>query len=551
MAVTSSHPAIGNEETVRQSAKRYRYHYALNALLLIILLSLFVFGFNRVTNYETHVTRSTFMVQSPMPIPVLEMYPEHKETPLVAIVAHGFSESKDLMTGFGVELARAGITTYLFDFPGHGQSSIPISSYGSSLTNERDNVRALGEVIDYARQHNSVTKHPQIILLGHSMGTTAIGNYEMAHSTDTDIISIILVSPAWQGQPTSTEPKNTLLLVGQNDAPAELNNSTRLLRASCQLADNQPLPHGNICGTTDNGTAHRLAILPDLDYITIVGTSITFQETLNWLHGVDPHIKMTNMHADERFVGLLLGIICIILAIFPLSELLVDIFHIDAARRSFRGLETLFFHICLLIGIAGSLAIQYAWQPFSLIHIALADYVSGYFFITAVIMAVLIFIVRRYVPLPLFSQIPRQLLLATVLAAFLYFTLGQLVTFAWQNFTFTLPRLWRFLAIFILVLPLFLLDEGINRGYQETGILRAIISSLIFKALLIGGLIIAILITPDLNFLSIILPLLLLLFLVLVSACVQLYNSGRAAFTGAIFSAFMIAWCMSMTFPIT
>src|SRR5437588_188847 len=140
MAVTSSHPAIGNEETAGQSAKRYRYHYALNALLLIILLSLFVFGFNRVTNYETNVTRSTFVVQSPMPIPVLEMYPEHKETPLVAIVAHGFSESKDLMTGFGIELARAGITTYLFDFPGHGQSSVPISGYGSSLTNESDNV---------------------------------------------------------------------------------------------------------------------------------------------------------------------------------------------------------------------------------------------------------------------------------------------------------------------------------------------------------------------------------------------------------------------------
>ena len=61
-------------------------------------------------------------------------------------------------------------------------------------------------------------------------------------------------------------------------------------------------------------------------------------------------------------------------------------------------------------------------------------------------MAVLIFIFRRYVPLPPFSQISQQLLLATVLAVFLYFTLGQLLTFTWQDFTFTLPRLWRFLA---------------------------------------------------------------------------------------------------------
>ena len=71
MAITSRHPTIGNEETADdQRTKRHQYYYALNALLLIILLSLFVFGFNRVTNYETHVTRSTFVVQSPMPIPV-------------------------------------------------------------------------------------------------------------------------------------------------------------------------------------------------------------------------------------------------------------------------------------------------------------------------------------------------------------------------------------------------------------------------------------------------------------------------------------------------
>ena len=162
------------------------------------------------------------------------MYPGHKETPLVAIVAHGFSESKETMTGFGVELARAGITTYLFDFPGHGQSSVPISNDASSLTTEQDNATALGEVISYARQHNRVTQYPQIILLGHSTGATAIGNYEIAHSTETDIIATILVSPVWQGQPTSAVPKNMLLLVGQHDVPAELNNSARLLRASCQ-----------------------------------------------------------------------------------------------------------------------------------------------------------------------------------------------------------------------------------------------------------------------------------------------------------------------------
>ena len=69
MATTDQHLAIGNEETAGgQRSKRSHYHYAFNTLLLIILLSLFVFGFNRVTRYEKNVTRSTFVVQGTIPV---------------------------------------------------------------------------------------------------------------------------------------------------------------------------------------------------------------------------------------------------------------------------------------------------------------------------------------------------------------------------------------------------------------------------------------------------------------------------------------------------
>ena len=133
---------------------------------------------------------------------------------------------------------------------------------------------------------------------------------------------------------------------------------------------------------------------------------------------------------------------------------------------------------------------------------------------------------------------------------FLYITVGQLVTFAWQRFTFTLPRLWRFALLFLIIWPLFLLDEGINRGYQEEGTMRAIASSLAFKLLLIAGLFVAILITPDLDFLSIVLPVLVLVFLLLIAFGTQIYASGRAAITAATLSALILAWCMSTTLPI-
>ena len=80
--------------------------------------------------------------------------------------------------------------------------------------------------------------------------------------------------------------------------------------------------------------------------------------------------------------------------------------------------------------------------------------------------------------------------------------------------------------------------------------MRAIASSLAFKLLLIAGLFVAILITPDLDFLSIVLPGLVLVFLFLVAFGTQIYASGRAAITAATLSALILAWCMSTTLPI-
>jgi hypothetical protein len=247
---------------------------------------------------------------------------------------------------------------------------------------------------------------------------------------------------------------------------------------------------------------------------------------------------------------LLLGIIASILAVFPLSSLALDMFDIYGIVRPFRGQDVVFFDLCATVGIAVAIAIQYSWRPFGFIHVLFVDYVSGYFFITAVVLALLVYIVRGTAPLPAFHQTTKQIVLAILLWLFLYFALGQLVTFAWQRFTFTLPRLWRFVLVFLIIWPLFLLDEGINRGYQEQGTIRAIVSSLAFKFLLIAGLFVASTITPGLDFLSIVLPVLILVFLLLVAFGTQIYASGRAAITNATLSALVLAWCMCTALPI-
>jgi len=528
--------------------RKRRIRRGRNLLFLIIFLGMFGISFNRVIAYEDGMKRSTFTLQGVIPVPVIEMRPASGETALVAIVAHGFAGSKDLMTGFGDELARAGITTYLFDFPGHGESPVPLADNTFSGRAAQDNITTVGEVVTYARTHNSATSHPNIILLGHSMGSAAVGDYSMAHPDD-DIVSTILVSPVGQEQPTLTQPKNLLMLVGQNDIPFTIVNSTRMLRLGCGLSQSQALPAE--CGNPADGTGRRAVVLAGLNHITILNASSTYDEVLNWLHRAYPNLVDTgHMQSNIRLFWLLLGIAGIILAVFPLSSLALDMFDIYGIVRPFRGQDVVFFDLCTMVGIAVAIAIQYFWRPFGFIHVLLVDYVSGYFFITAVVLALLVYIIRGMAPLPVFRQTTKQIVLGILLWLFLYITLGQLVTFAWQRLTFTLPRLWRFMLVFLIIWPLFLLDEGINRGYQEEGTIRAIASSLAFKVLLIAGLFVAILVTPDLDFLSIVLPVLVLVFLLLVAFGTQIYASGRAAITTATLSALILAWTMSTTLPI-
>ena len=254
---------------------------------------------------------------------------------------------------------------------------------------------------------------------------------------------------------------------------------------------------------------------------------------------------------EKGYFWLLLGISGSVLAMFPLSSLALDMFDIYGTVRPFRGQDVVFFDLCAIVGIAVAIAIQYFWRPFGFIHVLIADYASGYFFIAAVVLALIVYIVRGMAPIPIFRQTTKQIFLGVLLWLFLYITLGQLLSFAWQRFTFTPPRLWRFALLFLLIWPLFLLDEGINRGYQELGTIRAIAGSLAFKLLLIAGLYVAALITPGLDYLSNVLSILVLIFLLLIAFGTQIYASGRAAITSATLSALVLAWCMSTALPVS
>lgn len=541
-------PGLRGVRAFQSGGRRRRTSQGRILLLLVLLVGVAVVSVTRLQASENSLVRTTFTVQGTLAVPVLEMRPASGETSLVAVVAHGFTGSKELMSSFGVELARAGVTAYLFDFPGHGESPVAIPAERSpDPSGGQLNLRALDEVVTYVRAHNHASALPRVILLGHSMGAAAVGEYALAHPAPW-LIATVLVSPVGQETPTASLPRNLLLLAGQNDLSSVLQESTHLQALGCGVHQNPPAQ----CGDPTHGTGRRSVLLDGLNHITILTASSALGETINWLQVTAPgEVSADRLDADQRLFWLLLAVVSLLLAFFPLAALLVDLWKISAPARSINGQNVLFFALSAVVGMVCAVAIQEVWQPFTFLHIQLADVTAGYLCLSALGMALFIWLFRRRLPLPAWHRAGRQLALALLLALLLYLTLGRLSTFAWQRLALSPQRLWRVPCFFVLVWPLCLLDEGICRGYQEYGALRALAASLCFKLLLLAGLVLSILLQPGLGFLSLLLPVLALVFVFLVALCTSISSHGRPTLAGATFCALVLAWMLATSFPLT
>ncbi|HEX9413622.1 MAG TPA: alpha/beta fold hydrolase, partial [Ktedonobacterales bacterium] len=307
-APTSSAPA---------EARRDRRWLVLNLSGVILLLLGYGVSFFQVSNYEAGIVRQTFTVSGALPVPVISLRPIIRRGDAIAVIVHGYSGSKEVMIGFGLELARMGVPSYLLDLPGHGASTAPLDALP-------DNGRApqleqaLGEVVAYARAHSDVPQ-PKIILLGHSLGTRVVGEYAL-NQPDTALAATILVSPTLQDRPTLTHPSNLLVIVGERDIPSIITHSPQIIGAGCGVSLDVATQRYD-CGAVGQGTSRRLAVVPGVNHITILTDAATFRAMDAWVGATDA-IPTVPVQSDVRLHWAELGIACAFLTLFPLISLL-------------------------------------------------------------------------------------------------------------------------------------------------------------------------------------------------------------------------------------
>jgi dienelactone hydrolase len=257
------------------------------------------------------------------------------ETPYPAIVlAHGISESKEMMSNLGLELARRGYVVLCLDLPGHGNSDGTIGQ----ANNEPD--LGIQSAIDYLVSLQFVNSSA-IGLVGHSLGAGAV---RAADAENSQISATVLIGggigTAAQGSQygvlNSTFPKNLLIIVGRydvlfnltdltsNELPAAFNNST-------------PIEADMLYGNFQNQTARKL-VTPSTTHLFESVDPTVIQETTLWMEN-SIKTTQTSETSNKRNIIYLERETTLLIAIVGLFAIVYLAYHPIATVRSLKPKE--------------------------------------------------------------------------------------------------------------------------------------------------------------------------------------------------------------------
>jgi pimeloyl-ACP methyl ester carboxylesterase len=538
-----------------------------NLAALVVCLAGFGIAFAQAHMYEAGIVRQQFTISGTIPTPVIHLMPAERKGNAIAIIVHGYSGDKELMIGFGLELAKMGVPSYLMDLPGFGESTVALDQ--QDLFDTAPQLEsALDEVVGYVRAHSDVS-NPSMVLLGHSLGTQVVGNYALNQPTGA-IAATILVSPILHISPTANHPANVLYLVGENDISGLLGLAQDDMVQTCGLANASQLAEiHQACGVPGEGTGRKLIVVSGANHISILTDAAAFQAVDDWVAATN-HVATAPVDSDTRLRWLLFGALCAVLAIIPLIALVAMLLRLRTAPdASATSQESPSFSLparfgLMAGGVALTVVILRGWSkaaailgaaglrtPLTWMHMVLADYTGSFMLVLTLVLLVAYRLLRRPLPLPPLQHILPQVILGIFIMLALYLTIGTLSNYGWENFLLDTPRFWRFLLLAAVNLPLFAIIEAIFGADAQSNFWRATLPRLGALILILIGFIGAIRLDSSLFFLMLIVPIQGLLFISFAAYTYQTWRQGNAtAWACAVFMSLIFAWSVSSAFPI-
>ena len=183
-------------------------------------------------------------------IPTTTFRPTAPPNGQVALIAHGFAGSQQLMQPMALTLAHSGYTAVTFDFAGHGRNARPMRG---GVKDMEESTRTLTAEIDqmtaFAR---GLSGGKPIALVGHSMAADLITQYAMDR---TDIGAVAALSVFGAGI-TREQPRNLIVITGAWE-PAMLTDAAARIAG---LAADGPARERVTYGDFAQGPARRYVL---------------------------------------------------------------------------------------------------------------------------------------------------------------------------------------------------------------------------------------------------------------------------------------------------
>jgi pimeloyl-ACP methyl ester carboxylesterase len=431
------------------------------------------------------------------------------------LIGHGFAGSGVIMRGYALTLAQAGFNVVTWDFDGHGRNPAPLGS----LTQTQDLILNVEQALDEVVQKGLVDPQ-QVAILGHSMGSGVALTYGQAHPATGATIAI---SPVLR-QVTPQLPRNLLLMAGTSEANFLENAKVLLAQAGGEGTDYQ------------QGTARDLVEIPGANHISILFDTKSHQAALGWLEAVYGPQPGGKAYTDRRMAWFALGVVGSLLLANVLGSLVKPA---STERSSARPLWRRL--IALISGILGATLVLALLSRVGIDLSALFGIrVGGYLLVW--------FILSGILALAVLGIWPTGLSWRAVLAGLLSFSvlwlgIGLLGDIVWQPWLLVMPRLVLWPLAALLLLPWFLAVSELGRG---SGWLAQISSWLAHSAILLGGLFLAMRLTPGIGFLILLAPVFPIFFALHALACGTYRGGWPFAISGALFTS----WMLLAVFPL-
>ncbi|MBK1674003.1 alpha/beta hydrolase [Ectothiorhodospira shaposhnikovii] len=469
----------------------------------------------------------------------MTLYLPAQDTPApVAVIAHGFAGSRQMLQPLAITLARNGYIALTFDFPGHGANTRP---FVADLLDEDKRRGLLGGALETAVTTGLALPRSdgRVALLGHSMA----GDIMLMHMHEHPdrVQAAVLLSPYISGA-FPMETLNNLLFVFGGLEPAGLHQAA--LAAFAPLTDTPEA--GVTYGNAADGSARRLALAGGVEHIGVLYAQDMLRESLAWLNAsVNPADEGHESYLDRRgpWLGLLfLGIIALA---WPLSRLLprvaVPSVGLGLPRRQ----------LLKILWVPALLTPLLLWPvPVGLLPLLLVDYLALHFAIYGLLCwGLLAWSTRRHRHRESAVAIIRWQALgpATLLAAgYLTLAIGIPVHLYVTGYLPGPERALILPLVFLGMLLFFSADEWMTRGAQAARGAYALTKVMLFLSLILA----VALRLETLFFLIIILPAILVCLTVYGLLSGWIYRATGHPWVGAVAVALALAWGMSVTFPL-